>query len=100
MTLKLICAPLAFAALLAVMPGAAGEPAKPENRSFDLDLSALYRAAAAQGAPVILWQPDAARSRACDALWSTHTSLAFSFADCPPRPDATGHILDWPPPRG
>ncbi len=85
----------------AAWPGtAAGDPpkqpgeARVESRSrFDLDLAALYRSAAAQGAPAMMWQTDA--SNGCGALPGFSAPLAYGSADCR-APASTGHVLDLP----
>jgi len=97
--MKLICAPLVFAALLAATPaGIAADDAPPapatahtERKSFDLDLTAFYRGAAAQGVPKIML-PEAQRH----VFAATEAPLAFTTPAWS-QPGAFGHILDLPP---
>ena len=100
MTLKLICAPLAFAAWLAAASGgiaaddATLRPATPpiERKLFDLDLAAFYRGAATQSVPKIML-PEAQR----DVFAATEAPFAFTTPAWS-QPGAFGHILELPPP--
>ena len=97
MTSKHICAPLAFAALLAAASvGIAADDATlrlaPAVRKlFDLDLTAFYRGAAIQGAPAIML-PEPQR----DGFAAAEAPFAFSTPAWS-QPGAFGHILDLPP---
>ena len=97
--MRLISAPLAFVLWLAAAPaGVAADDApataaaRPERRLFDLDLSALYRSAAAQGAPKVML-PEPQR----DGFAAAATPFAFTTPSWSQH-GAFGHILELPPP--
>ena len=70
-------------------PGAS--PTSPGQKIFDLDLTAFYRGAAIQGAPIIML-PELQR----DVFVAADTPFAFTTPSWS-QPGAFGHILDLPP---
>src|SRR5262245_58048799 len=94
-----------FALVLAVLLAAGAAAAEPApgafaapsagRKTFDFDLSAFYRAAAAQGAPLVVLNPDGA---ARDMFVVGEVPNAFTTPELV-RPGASfGHILDLPKP--